>query len=59
MLMHRSKIIGEIGPIKSENPSIKNIQKFGDFLNSIAPKKPLSRQKERMSYIKHLLGKYG
>ncbi len=57
-LIHRSKVIAMIRPQEEEEKSV-DIKKLADFLDSIKPKKILSKKEQGENYRKHLIKKYG
>lgn len=58
-LIHRSKVVGVIEPVKQKTVTITNIKAFKKFLESICPLKPTTpKQRERL-YRQHLMKKYG
>lgn len=56
-LIHRSRVIGEIFP--TQDPKPFDPDEFGKFLDSIKPKKLISKKDREKVYRKHLEEKYG
>lgn len=57
-LVHRSQVIGEISPAKTDVKSF-TIKKFREFIKTVAPKNALSYQERNQRYRKNLEEKYG
>ncbi len=57
-LVHRSRVIGEILPVKSNTKSF-DVKKFREFTKTGKPQKSLSYQERDNLYRKHLEEKYG
>lgn len=57
-IVHRSKIIGEISPVKINTKSF-DIKKFRGFVKTAKSQNSLSDQERDTLYRKHLEEKYG
>jgi len=57
-LVHRSRVIGEILPVKANAKSF-DIKKFRELTKASKPQKNLSYQERDSLYRKHLEEKYG
>ncbi|MDO8497550.1 MAG: hypothetical protein Q7S61_03320 [bacterium] len=57
-LVHRSRVIGEISPVKSKTKTF-DVKKFRGFIKTAKTKNNLSYQERDDLYRKHLEEKYG
>lgn len=58
-LIHRSRMIGEILPLKYQPKPITDIEAFKRALDAIRPKKLIPKSQREKVYRKHLEEKYG
>lgn len=58
-LIHRSKVVGIIEPIKKSSPKTFNVEEFKKILKDLAPLKPTTPVEREKNYREHLMKKYG
>ena len=58
-LIHRSKIIGVIKPVKTKASPLKNLEQFGRELAAVKPASLVSRKEREKLYRKYMKKKHG
>lgn len=61
-LIHRSKIIGDLVPRKTQTVDVPSLEKFNLFMDRLGaklPKRDLTSKQRQTAYHKHLKIKYG
>lgn len=58
-IIHRSKVIGVIEPVKEKAVKITDVQAFKKFLKGLKPKKIIPRSQREKIYREHMMKKYG
>ena len=58
-LVHRSKIIGVIKPVKAKASPLKNLEQFGRELAAVRPASLVSRKDREKLYRKYMEKKHG